>query len=109
MTLSVVWLLVPDGLSMVQLFQKPVVCWEFHTHTHTHHGVKKTNNKSSKSPFYGWKHLVDEGGQRGMDGLIRADRKATVTQIISAYRISKNAQFCCDYFCKIATARNLLQ
>ncbi len=40
---------------------------------------------SSKWQLCGWKCLVDVRGQRRMGGLVRDDRKATVTQITTRY------------------------
>ncbi len=40
---------------------------------------------SSERQLCGWKCLVDVRGQRRMDRLVRDDRKATVTQIITRY------------------------
>ncbi len=40
---------------------------------------------SSEWQLCGWKCLVDVRGQRRMDRLVRDDRKATVTQIITRY------------------------
>ncbi len=75
------WLLVPDGL--VWVFQKLLIYWDFHTQPSlgfTENGPKRENIQ--------WAAVVTKipcWCQRRMGRLVRDDRKATVTQIITRY------------------------
>ncbi len=78
------WLLVPDGL--VWVFQK-LIYWDFHAQPSlgfTDNGPKKRKYPVSSSCVDGNALLMS--GQRRMGRLVRDDRKATVTQIITRYK-----------------------
>uniref|UniRef100_A0A8C9SXX1 Uncharacterized protein n=1 Tax=Scleropages formosus TaxID=113540 RepID=A0A8C9SXX1_SCLFO len=46
----------------------------------------KKQKTASEWQFCRWKHLVDERGQQRMTRLVRADRRAIVTQIMTLYK-----------------------
>ncbi len=79
------WLLVPDGL--VWLFQKLLIYWYFHARPSLgfYREWSEQEKISSERQLCGWKCLVDVRGRRRMGRLVRDDRKATVTQIITRY------------------------
>ena len=71
------------GLSI----SEPLIYWDFHAQPSlefTENGPKK-EKISSEQQFCGPKCLVDARGQRRMARLVRADRKATVTQITTRF------------------------
>ncbi len=81
-TLNVDWLLVSVGL--VWVFQKLLIYWDFHTQLSLRFREWSKKEKiSSERQLCGWKCLVDVRGQRRMGRLVRDDRKATVSQIIT--------------------------
>ncbi len=75
----------PDGL--VWVFKKLLIYWDFHAKPSL--GVyREWSGKekiSSEQQLRGRKCLVDVRGQRRMGRLVRDDRKATITQIITRY------------------------
>ncbi len=74
----------PDGL--VRVFLKLLIYWDFHAQPSlgfTENGTKKRKYPVSSSCVD--ECLVDVRGQRRMGRLVRNDRKATVTQIITSH------------------------
>uniref|UniRef100_A0A9J8B9K2 Uncharacterized protein n=1 Tax=Cyprinus carpio carpio TaxID=630221 RepID=A0A9J8B9K2_CYPCA len=67
------------GLSVSKL----LIYWDFHAQP----SLGFTEKISSEQQLCGRKCLVDVRGQRRMGRLVRDDRKATVTQIVSEFGV----------------------